>query len=49
MEIGAHILVEKIDCYNKCVNCWLCGYEELCAEVAITRQVVGYIRCMIFH
>ena len=22
----------KIDCYNKCANCWLCGCEELCAE-----------------
>ena len=48
MEIGAHILIE-IDCYNKCSNCWLCGCEELCAEVAITWQVVGYLRCMICH
>ena len=39
----------KIDCYNKCANCWLCGCEELCAEVAITWQVVGYLRCMICH
>ena len=37
----AHILVEKKDCYNKCANCWLCGCEELCAEVAITWKVVS--------
>ena len=50
MTIGAHILVEKkIDCYNTCANCWLCGCEELCAEVAITWQVVGYLRCMMGH
>ena len=39
----------KIDFYNKCANCWLCGCEELCAEVAITWKVVGYLRCMICH
>ena len=39
----------KIDCYNKCANYWLCGCEELCAEVAIKLQVIGYLRCMIFH
>ena len=39
----------KVDCYNKCANCWLCGCEELCVEVAITWQVVGYLRCMICH
>ena len=49
MEISAHTLVEKIDCYNKCANYWLCGCEELYAEVAITWQVVGYLRCMICH
>ena len=49
MENGAHNLVEKIYCYNKRANCWLCGCEELCAEVAITWQVVGYLRCMICH
>ena len=50
MAIGAHILIEKkIDYYNKCANCWLCGCEELFAEVAITWKVVGYIRCLICH
>ena len=49
MEIGAHILIEKIYCYNKCTNYWLYGCEELCAEVAITLQVVGYLRCIIYH
>ena len=39
----------KIDCYNKCANYWLCGCEELCAEVAITWPVVGYLKCMICH
>ena len=51
MAIGAHILVEFFffGCYNKCANCWLCGCKELCAEVAITWQVVGYLRCMMGH
>ena len=42
-------LLKKIDCYNKCANCWLCGCEELCDEVVITWQVVGYLKCMICH
>ena len=42
MAIGAHISVEKIDYYNKCANCWLCGCEELCTEEDITWHVVGY-------
>ena len=39
----------KIDCYNNCANYWLRGCEELCAEVNIIWQVVGYLRCMIGH
>ena len=39
----------KIYCYNKCANYWLCGCDELYAEVAITWQVVGYLRCSICH
>ena len=48
MTIGAHILVEKL-IVTTCANCWLCGCEELCAEMVITWQVVGYLRCMICH
>ena len=48
MTIGAHILIDKIDCYNKCANCWLCGCEELCAKVAIfTRMWTRCGRCII--
>ena len=49
MEFGTYIYFEKFNCSNKCVNCWLCGCEELCAEVTITLQVVAYLRCMICH
>ena len=48
MGIGAHILVEKL-IVTTSVLIVGCVDVRSCAEVAITWQVVGYLRCIICH
>ena len=49
MAIGAHILAKKLIVTTSVLIVGCVDVRELCAEVAITWQVVGYLRCMICH